>query len=57
MNWENIDPQVAQLYSQLLYMQKQLMDNPPPDIRVDKFIISLITFINELGNAMQQQAV
>lgn len=57
MNWENVDPQLIQLYGQLLYLQKQMTSNPPPDVKVDKFMISLITFINDLGNAIQQQAV
>ena len=57
MNWEMVDPQIVQLYGQLLYLQKQLTMAPPEDIKVDKFVISLLEFINELGNELQRQAI
>lgn len=57
MNWENVDTQLVQLYSQLLMMERQLMLFPPQDMDVSKFMAALIDFINLVGSEMQRQAV
>jgi len=57
MNWENIDPQMVQLLSQLISLERQLVGYPPKDLSCDKFMAGLIDFINVVGNEMQKQAL
>lgn len=57
MQYENVDSQTVQIFSQLLYLQKQLVNNPPKDIMCGSFIGSLTDFINVLGDEIQKQAL
>jgi hypothetical protein len=56
MNYENVDPMLVQLQAQLLFMQKQLVNNPPQGIQVGEFIAALTDFINALGEETHRQA-
>lgn len=56
MQYENVDPQTIQIFSQLLFLQKQLVNNPPKDVMVGGFIGALTDFINVLGSEIQKQA-
>jgi hypothetical protein len=56
MSYSNIDPMTIQLLSQLLFLQKQLINQTPDGINPGQFIGALEDFINELGAEIQRQA-
>ena len=56
MQYENVDPQTIQIFSQLIFLQKQLVHNPPKDILCGPFVGALTDFINILGEEIQKQA-
>lgn len=57
MQYENVDTQTIQIFSQLLFLQKQLVNNPPKDILCGPFVGALTDFINVLGDEIHKQAL
>ena len=56
MHYSNVDPMTIQLLSQLLFLQKQVVNQTPDGINPGTFIGALEDFINELGKEIQRQA-
>jgi flagellar biosynthesis chaperone FliJ len=56
MSYANIDPMTIQLLSQLLFLQRQVVNQTPKGISPGQFVGALEDFINELGAEIQRQA-
>ena len=56
MNYENVDPQIFGLMSQLLHLQRQLVNQAPPDTKPAELIGAIGDFVNQLGAEIEKQA-
>ena len=57
MSWANVDPQITQLMTQLLFLQKQMINQMPQGIVPCPTLIgALEDFINQLGVEATKQA-
>jgi hypothetical protein len=56
MNWENSDPTLFQMMTQLLYLKQQFTEKPISGTNPDNLILALGDFINQIGAEIQSQA-
>lgn len=53
MIWENVDPNVLSLITQLSHLQKQIVFNTPLDTTA--FLPALVDFMNVVGKEIEEQ--
>lgn len=56
MSFENVDQQVVQLYTQLLFLKNQLIMSNMDNLSVSSFMPAMIDFINVIGEEINRQA-
>jgi hypothetical protein len=56
MSYSNVDPILIQLFSQMLFLQNQIVNQAPSYTTPGPLVAALEDFINELGAEIQRQA-